>query len=131
MLIILPDKMDAVKDLENGFLKSAKNYAYLLGNMTIHNVELDIPKFKFESDLNLEKTMEKVSVKNIVICIYFFLQLYFIDKKYIFRSYVQKHHDGCRVLLFFLFVTRINKAMFFILQLTNRKIKSFYKCCLF
>ncbi|KAF0774196.1 thyroxine-binding globulin-like [Aphis craccivora] len=62
MLIILPDKMDAVKDLENGFLKSAKNYAYLLGNMTIHNVELDIPKFKFESDLNLEKTMEKLAL---------------------------------------------------------------------
>ncbi|CAH1713878.1 unnamed protein product [Aphis gossypii] len=60
MLIILPDKMDGVKDLENGFLKNAKNYAYLLSNMTIHNVELDIPKFKFESDLNLEKTMEKL-----------------------------------------------------------------------
>uniref|UniRef100_A0A2S2PIY9 Serpin B10 n=1 Tax=Schizaphis graminum TaxID=13262 RepID=A0A2S2PIY9_SCHGA len=60
MLIILPDKMDAVKDLEKVFLKNAKNYAYLLGNMTIHNVELDIPKFKFESDLNLRSTMEKL-----------------------------------------------------------------------
>lgn len=69
--------MDAVKDLENGFLKNAKNYAYLLGNMTIHNVELDIPKFKFESDLNLENTMEKVSVKNIVICIIFFFTIVF------------------------------------------------------
>jgi len=83
MLIILPDKMDAVKDLENGFLKNAKNYAYLLGNMTIHNVELDIPKFKFESDLNLEKTMEKVSVKNIVICINFFYNCILLIKKYI------------------------------------------------
>lgn len=60
MLIILPDKMDAVKDLENVFLKNSKNYAYLRGNMTVHNVELDVPKFKFESDLNLQKTMEKL-----------------------------------------------------------------------
>jgi serpin B len=60
MLIILPDKMDAVKDLENVFLKKAKNYANLVNNMTIHNVELDVPKFKFESDMNLEKTMKKL-----------------------------------------------------------------------
>jgi len=60
MLIILPDKMDAVKDIEKVFFKNAKNYVYLLGNMTIHNVELDIPKFKFESDLNLENTMKKL-----------------------------------------------------------------------
>jgi len=71
MLIILPDKMDAVKDLENVFLKKHKNYAYLLNNMTIHDVELDVPKFKFESDLDLVKTMQKVSVQYtylIVIC---------------------------------------------------------------
>lgn len=67
MLIILPDKMDAVKNLEDVFLKKSKNYAYLLSNMTVHNVELDVPKFKFESDLNLEKTMQKVSEKNIVV----------------------------------------------------------------
>lgn len=60
MLIILPDKMDGVKDLENVFLKKSKNYAYLLGNMTVYNVELDVPKFRFKSDLNLEKTMQNL-----------------------------------------------------------------------
>jgi len=64
MLIILPDKMDALKDLENAFLKKSKNFVHLLNNMTIHNVELDVPKFKFESETNLEKTMQKVSVQN-------------------------------------------------------------------
>lgn len=111
MLIILPDKMDAVKDLEKGFLKNAKNYAYLLGNMTIHNVELDIPKFKFESDLNLEKTMEKVSVKNIVICIHFFYNCILLIKKYI--SFVcAKHHDGCRVLLVFFYFLHTSRLCF-------------------
>ncbi|CAI6368264.1 unnamed protein product [Macrosiphum euphorbiae] len=62
MLIVLPDKMDAVKDLENVFLKKSKNYAHLLNNMTIHNVELDVPKFKFESDMDLEKTMQKLGL---------------------------------------------------------------------
>lgn len=62
MLIMLPDRVDGLKDLENAFLQNSKNFAYLLGNLTVHDVTLDLPKFKFESDVSLVKTMEKVSV---------------------------------------------------------------------
>lgn len=61
MLIILPDKADGLKDLENDFLKNSKNFAYLQGNLTIHDVTVDVPKFKFESDVSLVETLEKVS----------------------------------------------------------------------
>lgn len=62
MLIILPDRADGLKDLENAFLKNSKNFAHLQGNLTVHNVTLDLPKFKFESSVSLVKTMEKVSM---------------------------------------------------------------------
>lgn len=78
MLIILPDKMDGVHDLEKVFMKNYKNYLNLLKNMAIHNVELDIPKFKFESTLNLKNTLEKVSLPNFVTYITpFFTAIYF------------------------------------------------------
>lgn len=139
MLIVLPDKMDAVKDLENVFLKKSKNYAHLLNNMTIHNVELDVPKFKFESDMDLEKTMQKVSVKHIpgymhVFTLHLMMRLVNINISFV-RAI--NHLDGVvggrRVLRFFFFyyLTHKLQTIFFLLQLTNRKIKSFYKCCLF
>lgn len=61
MLVVLPDRMDGIKSLEKTFLSDSTKFPILLANMTIHNVILAIPKFKFESDLNLEKTMEHVS----------------------------------------------------------------------
>lgn len=60
MLIILPDRVDGLKDLENAFLKNSKNFVYLQGNLTVHNVTVDVPKFKFESDVSLVKTMKKL-----------------------------------------------------------------------
>ncbi|XP_025207970.1 leukocyte elastase inhibitor-like [Melanaphis sacchari] len=65
MLIIMPDRADGLKDLENTFLKNSKNFAYLLGNLTVHDVTLDLPKFKFESSVNLVKTMEKLGCTEI------------------------------------------------------------------
>lgn len=62
MLVILPDRADGLHDLENAFLKDSKNFAYLQGNLTVHDVTVDVPKFKFESDVSLIKTMEKVSI---------------------------------------------------------------------
>jgi len=127
MLIILPDKMDAVKDLENLFLKNSKNYAYLRGNMSVHNVELDVPKFKFESDLNLEKTLEKVSTKNIVTYIY--IIFFTVIRTWLVNVNVSfvcaKHLDGCWLssfTVFFLFVALV-ETMFFLLQSTNRKFE--------
>lgn len=66
MLIILPDRSDGLNDLENAFLKNSKNFAHLQGNLTVHDVTLDIPKFKFESSVSLVKTMEKVSMAHIM-----------------------------------------------------------------
>ncbi|XP_015380529.1 PREDICTED: serpin B3-like [Diuraphis noxia] len=60
MLVILPDKADGLKDLENEFLKNSKNFAYLQGNLTVHDVTVDVPKFKFESDVSLVETLEKL-----------------------------------------------------------------------
>lgn len=60
MLIILPDRADGLNDLENAFLKNSKNFAHLQGNLTVHDVTLDLPKFKFESSVSLVKTMEKL-----------------------------------------------------------------------
>lgn len=60
MLVILPDKADGLNGLENAFLKDSKNFAYLQGNLTVHDVTVDVPKFKFESDVSLIKTMEKL-----------------------------------------------------------------------
>ncbi|XP_015380516.1 PREDICTED: leukocyte elastase inhibitor-like [Diuraphis noxia] len=46
---------------QTGHFKYFKDDRYKFSaNMTVHNVELDVPKFKFESDLNLEKTMQKL-----------------------------------------------------------------------
>lgn len=60
MLVILPDRVDGLEELENSFLKNSKNFAYLQGNLTVHDVTVDVPKFKFESDVSLVKTLEKL-----------------------------------------------------------------------
>jgi len=64
MLVILPDKMDGVTDLENTILGDSTKFPILLANLTVHKVVLDLPKFKFESDLNLEKSMRDVSTQS-------------------------------------------------------------------
>ncbi|KAL4149574.1 hypothetical protein QTP88_003500 [Uroleucon formosanum] len=107
MLIILPDKMDAVKDLESAFLKKSKNYVHLLNNMTIHNVELDVPKFKFESETNLEKTMQKVSVQNIpsyAFTLQFMIRLGNINISFARANHLDGVVGGRRVLRVFFFI---------------------------
>lgn len=62
MLVVLPDKMDNVKGLERTFFSDSTKFPILLANLTDHKVELSLPKFKFESDLSLEKTLTTVSI---------------------------------------------------------------------
>lgn len=64
--------MDGVTDLENTIFGDSTKFPILLANLTVHKVVLDLPKFKFESDLNLEKPMHDVSTQSIshVSCIY-------------------------------------------------------------
>lgn len=62
MLVVLPDKMDGLKEVEKTFLGDSTKFPMLLANMTIHNVVLSLPKFKFLSDLNLKETMRNVSI---------------------------------------------------------------------
>lgn len=61
MLILLPDKMDGVKALENFFLSDSSQFQNLLENLTLHNVVLALPKFKFDSDIDLKLHMNNVS----------------------------------------------------------------------
>lgn len=99
--------MDAVKDLENTFLKKSKNYVHLLNNMTIHNVELDVPKFKFESETNLEKTMQKVSVQNIpsyAFTLQFMIRLVNINISFARANHLDGVVGGRRVLRVFFFI---------------------------
>jgi len=65
MLVMLPDKMDGITDLENTILGDAAKFPILLANLTIHKVVLDLPKFDFESDLDLEKSLTNVSTRNV------------------------------------------------------------------
>lgn len=65
MLVVLPDKMDGVTELENTILGDSTKFPILLANLTVHKVVLDLPKFKFESDLNLVKPMHDVSTQSI------------------------------------------------------------------
>lgn len=59
--------MDGVKDLEKSFMKNSKDIIVSIqNNMTLHMVKLDLPKFKFQSEINLQNTLEKVSVQNVV-----------------------------------------------------------------
>ncbi|XP_050430575.1 uncharacterized protein LOC126839339 [Adelges cooleyi] len=60
MVVILPDKMDGVRDVEKVVLKNSKHFPILLANMTTHKVVLAMPKFKFESDLNLQKPLKQL-----------------------------------------------------------------------
>lgn len=62
MLVILSDKMDGLKSLEKTFLSDASKFPILVANLTIHNVVLSLPVFNFESNLDLKKTMNNVSM---------------------------------------------------------------------
>jgi serpin B len=60
LLVVLPDKMDGLKTLEKTFLSDSTKFPVLLASLTTHKVVLGLPKFKFESDLDLEKTMHNL-----------------------------------------------------------------------
>lgn len=62
MLVVLPDKMDGLKEVEKTFLSDSAKFPMLLANMTTHKVVLSLPKFKFQSDLNLKENMRNVSI---------------------------------------------------------------------
>lgn len=62
MVILLPDRMDGITALENSFLSEPTKFQALLANMTIHNVILSLPKFKIESNLNLENALKNVRI---------------------------------------------------------------------
>ncbi|VVC37412.1 Serpin domain [Cinara cedri] len=57
MLVLLPDKMDGVKALEKYILSDSSRFPILIANLTIHKVVLALPKFKFESNINLNSHM--------------------------------------------------------------------------
>lgn len=65
MVILLPDKMDGVKSLEQSFLSNSSNFLNLLAKMTLHKVVLDLPKFKIDSKMNLKNTLKRVRIQNI------------------------------------------------------------------
>lgn len=62
MLVVLPDQMDGITDLEKTFLSDSTHFYELVEKMKIHQVVLTLPKFTFESDLNLKTAMVNVSI---------------------------------------------------------------------
>lgn len=65
MLVLLPDKMDGVYELEKYILKDSSQFPILIANLTKHKVVLALPKFKFETKLNLKSPMNNVSIVKI------------------------------------------------------------------
>jgi serine protease inhibitor len=62
MLVVLPDVMDGIIALEQSFLRDPTNFNALLGKLETHKVVLTLPKFKFESDLDLETAIRNVNI---------------------------------------------------------------------
>jgi len=64
MLVVLPDKMDGVTGLVQTILSDSTKFPILLANLTVHKVVLDLPMFKFESDLSLNEPMNNLGCGN-------------------------------------------------------------------
>lgn len=62
MVVVLPDRINGCIELENMFLSDSKMFSALISNMTVNKVNLDLPKFKYESEFSLKRTLETVSV---------------------------------------------------------------------
>ncbi|MEO8210503.1 MAG: serpin family protein [bacterium] len=61
MIIILPEIMDGISDLESNF--SLENYIDWSKNLKQEIVDVSIPKFKLESEFNLSKVLSKMGME--------------------------------------------------------------------
>lgn len=60
MIILLPDTIDGLKNLENNLSKIKLDQ--LVRKMTKYTVDVKLPRFKMEQSLQLKKTLSNVSI---------------------------------------------------------------------
>ena len=58
MVIIMPNKFDGLKKVEQNIAKFTKNYLNKSGSM--YEIDLSIPKFKIKSSIDLKGPLKKV-----------------------------------------------------------------------
>ena len=62
MVIILPDEIEGIKEVENNLEKFNLDYEQSFGNRSKREVRLFLPKFKIETSIDLNETLQQVTL---------------------------------------------------------------------
>ena len=62
MVIILPDEIEGIKEVENNLEKFNLDYEQSFGNISKREVRLFLPKFKIETSIDLNETLQQVTL---------------------------------------------------------------------
>ena len=60
MVIILPNEIEGFKEVENNLEKFSLDYEKSFKNSSKHEVRLFLPKFKIETSIDLNETLQQV-----------------------------------------------------------------------